>query len=363
MVDAPGNLVHETTVSTSTGDLTVASTFGKRTFNTEFGTGGTDLFWYFVSSRDANEWEVGTGHLSSSTTLVRDTVSSSSNADALVNFSAGTKDVTNDIPALQDTFQGATLTPAQITANQNDYNPTGANVATYFRLDTDDVHNITGLAGGVANRIVVILNVGANDFVLTSDAALSTAANRFRFYGGDLRLDTNESVVLRYDGTNSKWRGIASHAALAGMVINTASDSYTTHAALTTVIPFDDTIPQNTEGTEILSAAITPSAAANTIRVSFSCFAVVDADVNFSAALFKDSDVNALQATTARNPTAGYMAQLSFQFEHSPATTSAVTYKIRAGPTSGTMYINGNTANRRFGGAAAAILRLEEIKA
>lgn len=96
---APSDLVHETTASTGTGNLTLSNVNGKRSFNTAFGTGGSNVFDYFISNRDAAEWERGTGSLSAATTLVRDTVIASSNANAAVNFSAGTKDVTNDIPA------------------------------------------------------------------------------------------------------------------------------------------------------------------------------------------------------------------------------------------------------------------------
>lgn len=96
---APSDLIHETATSTGTGDFTLVAVNGKRTFNTGFGTGGTDLFDYYISSRDAAEWERGTGHMSDATTLVRDTVLASSNAGAAVSFAAGTKDVTNDIPA------------------------------------------------------------------------------------------------------------------------------------------------------------------------------------------------------------------------------------------------------------------------
>jgi hypothetical protein len=90
-----GNLIHQTTTGTGTSNLTLAPVNGKRSFNTEFGTGGTDVFDYFISSRTAAEWEIGTGHLSDSTTLVRDTVVASSNSNEAVNFGEGTKDVTN----------------------------------------------------------------------------------------------------------------------------------------------------------------------------------------------------------------------------------------------------------------------------
>ncbi len=94
-----GNLVRETSVTTGTGAQTLVTIDGKRTFNTEFGTGGTDVFDYFISNPDAAEWERGTGHLSSSTVLVRDTVIESSNSDSAVSFTAGTKFVSNDLPA------------------------------------------------------------------------------------------------------------------------------------------------------------------------------------------------------------------------------------------------------------------------
>lgn len=115
---APGDLIHQQSSSTGTGNITLATVNGKRSFNDEYGTGGTDKFDYYISNQGAAEWERGTGHLSASTTLVRDTVLASSNANAQVNFSAGTKDVTNDIPAgkqvTTDTAQ--TLTNKTLTS-------------------------------------------------------------------------------------------------------------------------------------------------------------------------------------------------------------------------------------------------------
>ena len=52
-----------------------------------------------ISNREAAEWERGTGSMSDANTLVRDTVIESTNSNNAVNFSAGVKDVTNDIPA------------------------------------------------------------------------------------------------------------------------------------------------------------------------------------------------------------------------------------------------------------------------
>lgn len=95
--------VKETTTTTGTGDITLAGAVTQfRSFSSVFASGavGTyDPIYYAVVGQSGSEWEVGKGHLSGATTLVRDTVFSSSNANALVNFSAGTKDVFNTITA------------------------------------------------------------------------------------------------------------------------------------------------------------------------------------------------------------------------------------------------------------------------
>lgn len=117
---APANLIHETSTTTGTGNLTVTAVNGKVRFSDStygFGTGGSDAFWYFISNQSAAEWEIGTGHMSDADTLVRDTILFSSNSNNAVNFSAGTKDVTNDVPAgYQVRNEGSTVTDGHLAA-------------------------------------------------------------------------------------------------------------------------------------------------------------------------------------------------------------------------------------------------------
>lgn len=84
--------VRESTSTTGTGDITLAGApTGFQSFNAAYGT--SVQFDYCIVSATGTEWEVGEGHLSAATTLVRDTIHDSSNAGAAVNFSAGAKDV------------------------------------------------------------------------------------------------------------------------------------------------------------------------------------------------------------------------------------------------------------------------------
>lgn len=89
--------VKDTTTSTGTGNITLSGTAptGFVDFNTAHGT--NMVFYYAIIG--GVEWEVGSGYLSTSTTLVRDRVISSSNSGSVVNFSSGTKDVINTLPA------------------------------------------------------------------------------------------------------------------------------------------------------------------------------------------------------------------------------------------------------------------------
>ena len=68
--------------------------------------GDANNTYYTIAGQTGSEWEVGYGvYTASGTTLSRDFVYASSNAGALVNFSAGTKDVFCTYPAAQAVYE------------------------------------------------------------------------------------------------------------------------------------------------------------------------------------------------------------------------------------------------------------------
>lgn len=97
------------------------------------------------------------------------------------------------------------VSPSQITSNQNNYNPTGAGSADVLRLTSDASRDITGLAFPAGAKTILIHNVGSNDIVLKDESASSTAANRFAL-SADVTLTGDQSVMLWYDATSSRWR-------------------------------------------------------------------------------------------------------------------------------------------------------------
>ena len=93
------NRVRELTSTTGTGTVTLGGAVGGfQTFAA--GIGNDNTTYYAISLNSENEWEVGLGTLNSdSSTLTRTSVLESSNGDAAVDFSAGSKEIFCTLPA------------------------------------------------------------------------------------------------------------------------------------------------------------------------------------------------------------------------------------------------------------------------
>lgn len=103
-------------------------------------------------------------------------------------------------------FSGA-VSPAQITGNQNDYNPTDFHNFANVRLSSDASRDITGFGAPVAGEFKVVHNVGSFDIVFKNSDAGSAAANRFAL-NADFTLKADQSTIFWYDPTSSRWRAI-----------------------------------------------------------------------------------------------------------------------------------------------------------
>lgn len=93
--------VQETTVTTGTGDITLAGAVsGFKSFGSVMANGDT-TYYAIIGSTVSTEWEIGLGtYTTAGTLLTRTTVLANSlGTTALINFSAGTKFVFQDAPA------------------------------------------------------------------------------------------------------------------------------------------------------------------------------------------------------------------------------------------------------------------------
>ena len=109
MAFALNDRVKETSTTTGTGTFNLA---GAETGFESFvsGVGNGNSTYYAISNDGTAEFEVGIGTVTDATpdTLSRTTIISSSNSDALVDFSAGTKTVFCTLPASRTPSAGMT---------------------------------------------------------------------------------------------------------------------------------------------------------------------------------------------------------------------------------------------------------------
>lgn len=152
---------------------------------------------------------------------------------------------------------------------------------------------------------------------------------------------------------------------VAHLLVQRSDATYTANAALSTDLPRDDTIPQNTEGVEIVSQAFTAKKTGNRIRITFVGQCSVEAAGSCQVALFVDTTASAVAATSVYDNTANSLMNVKLVHEFDVADANSHTYRIRSGPnvdSSNTQVrFNGITTGRYFGGVSAAHLIIEEF--
>lgn len=196
--------------------------------------------------------------------------------------------IANDGTWLGDSFNYTNdITPAQIVANTNNYNPTELIDAAVLRLNTDASRTITGLAGGSDGRCMIIHNIGANDIVFTKEDALSTAANRFLFAK---TIPADDSILVRYDGVSSRWRLISASvgtgdagATISDVAYDVTWDGNTTDGASKNAL-YDkfESIIQKFGSSFVVAASDAPAILKN--RADYVCDGTAD-EVEINAAL------------------------------------------------------------------------------
>lgn len=202
--------------------------------------------------------------------------------------------------------------------------------------------SITGYGGGTLNGFTI------DSPTLTGTPVAPTAS-----------AATNSSQIA----TTAYVVSALSNVALTGTVVQSVTSSYTSYASFTSVIPNDDTIPQIGEGTQIISQSITPTFASNKLRIRIFGNATASGILAVVTALFRDAGANAIAATLSTVATANYSQILSLETVVNATSTSSTTFTLRVGPnTAGTIYLNGSTGVRYFGGINEWRMTIEEIR-
>jgi hypothetical protein len=105
--------------------------------------------------------------------------------------------------ALGGGFITSKLAVALAAGGTNDWAPAIAGV-TRLEVTAAGVATVTGLAGGTDGKVIIVTNVGGNDFTLMAQDPGSVAANRFAS-NGDTLLQAGWSAQFIYSAALSRW--------------------------------------------------------------------------------------------------------------------------------------------------------------
>ena len=148
-------------------------------------------------------------------------------------------------------------------------------------------------------------------------------------------------------------------------LIQQVRTSTSAYLGSTSVIPFDNTIPQVGEGTQLFSLAITPTDSTSVLLLEASVMIAVNSSAatkTVTFAIFQDGAANAIYATSKEYTGTGVTTNFTFDFYKTAGTTASTTFTVRYGiDSTENMYINGDNLGQKFGGVAQSNFRITEI--
>jgi len=232
---------------------------------------------------------------------------------------------------------------------------------------------ISSGGGSVSDGDKGDITVSASGATWTIDAAAVTLAKMANLSQDTFIIRTTASTGVPETATcTAAGRAILDDADAAAQrttlgirdkVVQRVSTFMTSTFSTTTQIPSDNTIPQNTEGGELATLAITPTSTSNKLVLRITGYLTASALASLAGAIFRDSTADALYASLLGTvPNTDYQLPMNIGCEITPASTSSETYKLRIGPTSAaTVQSNQVASSAKFSTVDGVLFEIWEV--
>jgi hypothetical protein len=244
-----------------------------------------------------------------------------------------------------------------------------ATTPTWTAISTEIITTLLGSARVFGSTLGVTgdFAVNTNKFTIAAASGNTLVAGTFESTGVTTLADASVTKTTAAPGAdaqiaNKKYVDDTPHTGGSVQVVNTQTGAVATG---TTIMPFDDTIPQNTEGDEYMTLAITPTNASNKLKIEIIGHFSENTGGNtiITMALFQDATAGALAGTFSQNGTTFPEPSMHFTHFMAAGTTGETTFKVRAGRnSSGTTTFNGVDGARKLGGVTSSSITITEIK-
>jgi len=189
------------------------------------------------------------------------------------------------------------------------------------------------------------------------DSELTTV--RITTAGGTDTFDAG-SINIQYDNQELD----LGSGVISGGVVQTVNVQDGSQISGTTASPIDNTIPQITEGNEVLSISITPKSVSNKLRIDVSLNVSHSLTLMWiTSALFQDSNSDALSSAAVIIGGATRILPTHLTYWMDAGTTDSTTFTVRCGGTTGaTFYLNSAGATAEHGGVMHSSITITEYK-
>jgi len=168
--------------------------------------------------------------------------------------------------------------------------------------------------------------------------------------------------IAHTNGTNAMTIGSDGGVSMTGHVLQVKHFQTGAVDTTTTILPKDDSIPQNTEGKEFMSLAITPTNVNSDLIIETELNLDTTVTNYMTVALFQDDNVNALSAAYIHMSGVQHTKRIHLKFKMEAGTTSETTFKVRAGlAAAATVTLNGTNSSRFYGGVCNSYMQITEI--
>ena len=265
---------------------------------------------------------------------------------------------------------GTTIIASEHNANfdtvYNDYNGniTDANIASGAAIDDAKLAQITAAnkvsTSSITDDDVDLADVTCDAVLLDEGSATTTGASQGALYTKDsggatelfYREESNGTEVQITDGG-----GLSS-----GAVVQSLYADVNIMVTCATAFPVNNTTPQNNEGDEVITLAVTPTSATNDLLITVSICGGSSTANGGGIGLFQDTTANAIAATILDTGGSDGAGNAVLRYRMTSGTTSSTTFKVRAGVRTGTFYANGDAAGVQvFNGLSVTSITIEEI--
>lgn len=238
------------------------------------------------------------------------------------------------------------------------------NAGSHF-VDITGTTTITSLGTGTARNFMMVNFTGALTLTHNATSLILPGAANITTAAGDT------AIFVRNDSSGSaNWRCIAYQRASglpivtppsAGRVVKRTVVEDGTKVATTGTIPSDNTDPLSTEGDQLVSSAHTPLATGNILKVTVTVHGSPQNNVQGTVALFRGSTLMKCAGIGIYRNSTLSTGVTTFTAYYTAPNTSAITFSIRAGASSGAMVVNGDSNNAAlYNGNCKTTLEIEE---